>query len=89
MKNVGKIICISALYGIGIASILGSGAPAPTVRTFTYWGKNGFTYDDARTYHAQCKYEVGIQKFESRAERDELINACMEKEGFRQIQYAE
>lgn len=89
MKTIVKAVCISVLYGIGIASILGSTEPAPTVRTFSYWGKNGFTYEDVKTYHAECTYEVGIQKFESRVERDELINACMEKEGFRIVQYAE
>lgn len=89
MKNIGTFVCVSALYAAGIAAILGSGGNAPTVRTFTFWGKNGYTYEQAKTYHAQCTYDVGIQKFESRAERDELIAACMEKEGFRLTRYTE
>lgn len=84
MKNISKITLIISLYGIGVASILGSSEPA---RTFTYWGKEGATYEQAKTYTAECKYKVGIEKFESRSERDELIEACMEMQGFRHVQY--
>ena len=89
MKNIKKMICMSTLYAVGVASILGSADNTPTVRTHVFWGKDGVSFEDAKTYYAQCKYDVGIEKFEARAERDELIHACMEKEGFRQIRYTE
>ena len=89
MKKTGTLICVSTLYAVGIVAILGSGGGTPTVHTFTFWGKDGYTYEQAKTYHAQCTYDVGIQKFESRAEKDELIAACMEKDGFRLTRYTE
>lgn len=89
MKNIKTITGVSLVYIAGIASILGSGSNAPSVRTFTFWGKEGYTYEQSKTHHAQCKYDVGIQKFETRIERDELIKACMEKDGFRMVRYSE
>lgn len=84
--NKQKIIVLALLYSTGILSILGSGE---TTSTLQYWGKDGVTYEDARSAHAGCKFDVGMQKFETIAEKRELIEACMEKQGFRQTLYYE
>lgn len=84
-KNIIKTAAIAVVYTVGILSILGSGGRAAT---FQYWKKPGLSYEDARTAEAACKFEVGMQKFESPVEKQELIRACMEKEGYRMGAYS-
>ena len=66
--------------------LLGCGG-APAVRIVDFWKKGGVTYEDARTVHAECKFKVGMEKFESIAEKNEIIDSCMEMQGFRWGQY--
>ncbi|NKC11003.1 MAG: hypothetical protein GKR94_01980 [Gammaproteobacteria bacterium] len=48
-----------------------------------FWKKDGSTYEQAVTTEAGCRYEVGMAKLESSAEKQQIIQACMMKEGYR------
>ncbi|MGY0216215.1 hypothetical protein ACWJJH_02380 [Endozoicomonadaceae bacterium StTr2] len=52
-----------------------------------YWQKEGTSYQQAVTVEAGCQYEVGMAKFDNPSEKQQIIEACMKKEGFRWGRY--
>jgi hypothetical protein len=46
------------------------------------WYKQGVSKDETQTRLAQCKYNVGMNKV-SQSEKEDLIYACMQGQGFR------
>nr|QZL14127.1 hypothetical protein [uncultured bacterium] len=66
-----KVIAISIM---GILTLSACASPA--------WRKPGVTWEDTKSAHSQCNYEIGLNKIQESKKR-ELINSCMEAKGFR------
>lgn len=58
-----------------------SGCVAPIQYT---WYKPGVNEENTKTYYRECEYNVGMNKL-SPAKEQQLMDACMEKEGFRWV----
>ena len=64
-----------------------------------FWKKEGFTYQEAKTIEAKCRHEALAAKMEGRKQSDEvqevflqkyveeMIEACMMMQGFRELRY--
>ncbi len=59
---------------MGVLTLSASASPA--------WQKSGVTWEDTKSAHAQCNYDVGLNKVQESKKR-ELINFCMQAKGFR------
>lgn len=71
---------------IALALVMGGCASTgPVYKQF--WKKDGTPYEQAVTTEAGCQYEVGMAKLESPSEKQQIVQACMMKEGFRWGQY--
>lgn len=49
-----------------------------------YWYKEGVSAKDTRSYYKRCIYNIGMNKI-APEEKSDLMEACMEKEGFRLV----
>ena len=67
--------------------LLLSGCVSTGPRYTNFWKKDGVDYNTAITAEAGCQYEVGMAKLTSHVEKQNILNACMMKEGFRMGQY--
>ena len=91
MKLSISILLVSFLFGC---------ASAPSYKDF--WKKKGFSYEDAVSIEAECRYDAITRKIEGRPtnpkvetatelhlEKDtrELVEVCMLKQGFRMGKY--
>jgi hypothetical protein len=65
--------------------LIGCGANQPAYKAF--WQKDGVSYQQAVTTEAGCQFEVGMAKLPNPSEKQQLIQACMKKEGFRWGRY--
>ena len=70
----------SLLLMVGISSVLADCVASPYQQP--RWYKDGVSEDDAKSFHAQCVYKVGMNKVEGTKEST-LIEACMVGDGFR------
>ncbi|MFP8966003.1 hypothetical protein ACKC9G_05440 [Pokkaliibacter sp. CJK22405] len=48
-----------------------------------YWKKDGISMDQARTAEASCQYDIGMARFADASERQQMLQACMMKDGYR------
>lgn len=65
------LVAISA-----VTVIAGCAGPQPQ------WRKEGVSADSTRSAHAECKYQVGLNKITEEKQK-EIIANCMEGKGYR------
>ncbi len=64
------------ILGLSALILISGCASDPT------WKKAGVSHNDAVSAHADCKYQVGLNKV-AKSEQNELIQNCMQAKGFR------
>ncbi|MFC2991636.1 hypothetical protein [Halomonas tibetensis] len=64
---------------LAAVALLVSACATPSPPT---WQKEGVSAEETRNVYSECRYEIGMSD-KTQAERQQLLNYCMERHGFR------
>ncbi len=67
---------------LGVFGLLLGGCGQPPKPYEKSWKKQGVSSIEANRTFAECRYKVGMQKFESVDEKNQLIDDCMTMQGY-------
>ena len=83
MYPISKISHKSKLFTVLVVAAALSACSTANPR----WFKQGVSIAEAKQQHSRCQYEVGMNGSIAAAKEQQLVKHCMEKEGYRWLNY--